>query len=206
MESSTLNLTQDEFSAYQLGGLMDGTSQPDETAAEERTRRAAIIEMYRSFDPGSPLESTMACNCIHLQFMLNRAMRDAGNPNLLPAMAMRMRASAVTISKTLHLWMSKYESAHARNEARAAEARQSAEQQEAVSAPGKPDLMRKPPAQEQARQAAAVPLNPRPVPASPSMVLEPASGVRDAPTLPSATHPDAPPNGRLTVEASLPVA
>jgi hypothetical protein len=142
MEPNALTLSLDEFSAYQLGNLMETTSQPGENAAEERIRCAAIVEMYRTFEPANPLESTIACNCINLQFMLNAAMRDAANVNLQPATLLRMRSSAVTISKTLHLWMSKYESTHTRNEARAAEARRQATEPEGVSASAKPDPMR----------------------------------------------------------------
>jgi hypothetical protein len=69
------------------------------------------------------MESMIACHCITLQFMLNAAMRDAGNISLDPVVLTRLRASAISISKTLLQWVSKYERLHARNEARAAEAR-----------------------------------------------------------------------------------
>jgi hypothetical protein len=214
MEPNALTLSQDELSAYQLGNLMETTRQSGETAAEEHIRRAAIVEMYRSFEPANPLESMIACNCINLQFMLNAAMRDAANVNMQPATLLRMRASAVTISKTLHLWISKYESTHTRNEARAAEARRHATELEAVSAPAKPVPMRQPPAQEQPCPVAAQP--PKAAPSSvtiagpgsvaPPMPATPASGAADAPPSPRAMRPDAPPNGRLNVAAAPPVA
>jgi hypothetical protein len=118
------SLSPDAYNAYVLKGVMEATVPPGETAAEAETRSAAIVEMFRTFEAADAMESAIACHCITLRFMLNAAMRDAGNVTLEPALVNRNRSIATAISKNLHLWISKYETIHARNESRAAEASQ----------------------------------------------------------------------------------
>jgi hypothetical protein len=120
---SSFTLSPDAFNAHMIGGVITATRTPGESVADGQTRAAAIVEMFRAFDPADAMESMIACHCITLQFMLNAAMRDAGNLSLDPVVLARMRASAMSISKTLLQWVSKYERLHARNETRAAEAR-----------------------------------------------------------------------------------
>jgi hypothetical protein len=120
---STFTLSPDAFNAHMIGGVITATGTPGESESAGQTRAAAIVEMFRAFDPADAMESMIACHCITLQFMLNAAMRDAGNLSLDPVVLARMRASAMSISKTLLQWVSKYERLHARNETRAAEAR-----------------------------------------------------------------------------------
>lgn len=163
MHPETYSLSQDEFNAHMLAGVMDATAPPGEAADAGRLRRAAIVEMFRTFQAADPMESMIACHCITLHFLLNAAMRDAANVNLEPAMLTKVRASAVSISKTWHLWMAKYESLHARNEARAAEAMQKAAPQ-------------------------AAPAEPKPAPAQPA----PAQSVKDAPPLAPFRQPSPP--------------
>jgi hypothetical protein len=128
---STFTLSPDAFNAHMVGGVITATRTPGESVADGQTRAAAIVEMFRAFDPADAMESMIACHCITLQFLLNAAMRDAGNISLDPVVLARMRASAMSISKTLLQWVSKYERLHARNEAREAETRK----QEATSKP-----------------------------------------------------------------------
>jgi hypothetical protein len=132
---STFTLSPDAFNAHMIGGVITATGRQGESAADGQTRAAAIVEMFRAFDPADAMESMIACHCITLQFMLNAAMRDAGNLTLDPVVLTRMRASAVSISKTLLQWVSKYERIHARNETRAAEAHKQEVQTEATSKP-----------------------------------------------------------------------
>jgi hypothetical protein len=132
---SSLTLSPDAFNAHMIGGVITATGTSGESVADGQTRAAAIVEMFRAFDPADAMESMIACHCITLQFMLNAAMRDAGNLTLDPVVLTRMRASAMSISKTLLQWVSKYERLHARNETRAAEARKQEVQTEATSKP-----------------------------------------------------------------------
>jgi hypothetical protein len=209
MEPDSLSLSQDEFNAHMLGTVMRTTTVPGETGGEARMRCAAIVEMFRAFDPANAMESMMACHCISMQFMLSASMRDAANINLDPVMLIRARASAMAISKTLHMWVSTFQTTHKRNETRAAEAARSATTATVATPP--PALN-------------AAPLEPRPravqaampdIPAvSPGVSPAVSPGVRwpapDAPgrsapgikeTLLASTAalPDASPNGRLGV-------
>jgi hypothetical protein len=132
---SSFTLSPDAFNAHMIGGVITATGTPGESESAGQTRAAAIVEMFRAFDPADAMESMIACHCITLQFMLNAAMRDAGNLSLDPVVLARMRASAMSISKTLLQWVSKYERLHARNETRAAEARKQEVKSEATSKP-----------------------------------------------------------------------
>jgi hypothetical protein len=183
MEPDSLTLSQDAFNAHMLGSVMDATSVPGETPTAARTRCAAIVEMFRTFDAANAMESMIACHCISLQFVLNAAMRDAGNIELDPAVLTRVRASAMTISKTLHLWMSKYEAMHTRNETRAAEA------------PKRPVQPETPPVVAPAHHD-----QPRPLAAQPPKVVFPA--MKDALLASTAILPNAVPNGRVSVAPS----
>jgi hypothetical protein len=135
MNPSSLTLSPDAFNAQMVGGVITATGTPGESVADGQSRAAAIVEMFRAFDPADAMESMIACHCITLQFVLNAAMRDAGNLSLDPVVLTRMRASAMSISKTLLLWVTKYERIHARNETRAAEVRKQEVQAEATSKP-----------------------------------------------------------------------
>jgi hypothetical protein len=121
MDAAASAFSQDVCDATRLLGVIDATTPPGETEPAAHARRAMIVAMFRTFEATDAMESMIACHCITLQFVLNGAMRDAGNMNLDPALLNRTRATAMSISKALHLWMTKYEQIHARNEARAAE-------------------------------------------------------------------------------------
>ena len=177
---------------------MEATKSATESAVEARTRSAAIVEMFRSFEAANPVESMIACHCITLQFMLNAAMRDAGATNLDPVMSMRIRASAISISKTLHLWISKFESVHARNETRAAEARKPAALPAVTAAPPKPAPdAAKPPRPAQPTLAAAGTMAPR-------MSAQMATGAKEALLASAAVIAGVAPNGKMTVTAPEP--
>jgi hypothetical protein len=110
-----------DLSAYLLNGVVEATAPPNETAAAARSRGDAIFEMVRAFDPRDALETMLACHCVMLQFLLHAAMRDASNSHLEPAVLAKTRAGAISVSRTLHQWVTKFEKVRKRNEARAAE-------------------------------------------------------------------------------------
>jgi hypothetical protein len=203
---SSFTLSPDAFNAHMIGGVITATRTSGESVADGQTRAAAIVEMFRAFDPADAMESMIACHCITLQFVLNAAMRDAGNLSLDPVVLARMRASAMSISKTLLQWVSKYERLHARNETRAAEARKQEVQTEATSKP-EPVAPKVQPANV---PLAKVPpaIVPPTVPFSAPGVFVANPGVRPsnkAALLSSAAVPQGiPSNGRLT--AALPPA
>jgi hypothetical protein len=118
-----------DLNAYLLEGVVDATTSPNEIEAAARSRRDAIVAMLRAFDPADAMEAMIACHCVTLQFLLNAAMRDAANINLEPATLARARAGAMSISRTLHQWVTKFETVKTRNEARATEAREAAKAQ-----------------------------------------------------------------------------
>lgn len=124
-----------DFSAYLLNGVVESTTPPGETAANAQSRREAIDEMFKAFDPSNPMQAMIASHCVALQFLLNAAMRDASNINLEPAVLTRARAGAVAISKTLHQWVTRLEKFKQRDEIRAKEARQSNQTIAAATAP-----------------------------------------------------------------------
>jgi hypothetical protein len=93
------SLSPDAYNAYVLKGVMEATVPPGETAAEAETRSAAIVEMFRTFEAADAMESAIACHCITLRFMLNAAMRDAGNVTLEPALVNRNRSIATAASQ-----------------------------------------------------------------------------------------------------------
>ena len=135
MEDLTLSF--DAYNAQLLRGVIRATMPSGEEAAETHARAATIIAMFKGFEPREAMESMIACHCIALQFALLAAMRDvsaaAGAPD--PRTQTRMWATGVSLSKTLHLWLGKYEAVQARNEARGAEAAQTAPPARTVSPP-----------------------------------------------------------------------
>jgi hypothetical protein len=135
MDPNRLTLAQDEFNAHVLRGVMDASGHPGETAQDGQTRCAAIVEIFRIFEAANPVEAMLACHCISLRFMFEAAMRDANAADLQPAMLIRLRASAMAVGKSLDLCMRNFASLHARNEARAVEARQHAGQPANVAKP-----------------------------------------------------------------------
>jgi hypothetical protein len=168
-----------------LRGVMDATGQPGETAQDAQTRCAAIVEIFRTFEAANPMESMIASHCVSLRLLLDVAMRDANAPDQEPAMLIRLRASAMAIGKSLHLWLANFAGLHARNEARAGEGRPHTDEPSRVATPAKP--------QPAARQPASVRSGP-PQPAAqcespaPSLVAPVAStaqltpGLGDLPT------------------------
>lgn len=211
MNPSTFALSQDELNAHMLGGVMDATSPPGETAADARTRCAVIVEMFRTFEAANAMESMIACHCVALQFVLSAAMRDAGNTNMDPGQLTRTRASAMAISKTLHLWLSKYESIRTRNETRAAEARQPAGLPATPTIPD-PGAEKRPPARQDQPPA----MIPQPAKAPPPLVPPlpgsvppgaavlrmpdpPGPGVKEALLSSASVLRGTPPNGRMSV-------
>jgi hypothetical protein len=116
-----------DLSAYLLNGVVEATAPPNETEAAARTRGDAIVEMVCAFDPRDAMETMIACHCVMLQFLLNAAMRDASNVTLEQAVLLKARAGAMSISRTLHQWVTKFEKVRKRNESRAAEAGGAAE-------------------------------------------------------------------------------
>ena len=181
MDPNCLMLTQDEFNAHMLRGVMGATGQPGETAQDGQTRCAAIVEIFRTFEAANPMEAMLACHCISLRFMLDAAMRDANAADLELALLIRLRASAMAIGKNLHLWMTNFASLHACNEARAAEARQRASQPETVATPAKPQpaAIQHPPAQTEQSRPIAV----HPAKATPPFVAPMAGPDQSAPGL-----------------------
>ena len=165
MDPNRLTLAQDEFNAHMLRGVMDATGQPGETAHDTQTRGAAIVEVFRTFEAANPMEAMIASHCISLRFLLDVAMRDANAPDQEPAMLIRLRASAMGISKTLHLWMANFAGLHARNEARAGEARPHTNEPAKLATPAKPQPA--PVRSELPLPSAALSARPRPPLAAP---------------------------------------
>jgi hypothetical protein len=114
-----------DLSAYLLTGVIEATTPPGESLADAQSRAAAIAAMLRAYDPRDGMEAMLACQCVMLQFLLNAAMRDANNPHQEPVAQSKARAGAISASRTLHQWVTKFESSRKRNELRAAEAAKS---------------------------------------------------------------------------------
>jgi hypothetical protein len=111
-----------DLSAYLLGQAIAATTPPGETETDARTRADAIAEMLRAYAPGDMLETMMACQCIMMQFVAAAAMRDASNLRQEPALQSKARIAAITASRALHQWVTKFENLRKRNERRAAQA------------------------------------------------------------------------------------
>src|SRR5258708_29310483 len=127
-----------DLSAYLLNGVGEATAPPNETEAAARTRGDAIVEMVCAFDPRDAMETMIACHCVMLQFLLNAAMRDASNIPLEPAILIKARAGAMSISRTLHQWVTKFERVRKRNESHAAEARDAGQTRAVTMAEAEP--------------------------------------------------------------------
>ena len=198
MDPNAYCLSQDKFNAHQLGVVMNATRPNEETGDEARTRCASIVEIFKTFEAANAMESMIACHCITLQFVVNAAMRDAGDVTLDPALLIRMRASAMALSKTLHLWMKQFDVLHARNELRAAEARPPAERP--VAPAGARPVDRLP--REQPRPMAARPVPP--VPPATAAQAPPVFGMKEALLSSAAVLAGTRMNGRLVPETSVP--
>ncbi len=86
MDPNRLMLAQDEFNAHVLRGVMGATGLPGgEAAGRPNALRLLIVEVFHSFEALDPVEAMIACHCISLRFMLDAAMRDAGDAAAGPA-------------------------------------------------------------------------------------------------------------------------
>jgi hypothetical protein len=110
-----------DLSAYLLAQAIAATTPPGETEADARSRADAIAGMLRAYAPGDMLETMLACQCIMMQFVAAAAMRDASNPRQEAATLAKARAGAITASRVLHQWVTKFENERKRNELRAAQ-------------------------------------------------------------------------------------
>ena len=108
------------LNAHLLNGVLEATSPPSETEAAARSRHDAIAEMFQVYNPTVGLEVMIVSHCVMSQFLLNAATRDASNINPAPASLGRNHGSAMSISRTLHQWVTKFENTRKRNETRAA--------------------------------------------------------------------------------------
>jgi hypothetical protein len=161
MDPNRLTLAQYEFNAHVLRGVMGATGQPGENAEDAQTRCAAIVEIFRTFEAGNPIEAMIACHCISLRFMFEAAMRDANAADLEPAMLIRLRASAMAAGKSLDLWMRNFANLQARNEVRALEGQRASQPARvATSAKPQPASVQARPVPEQSRPVAAQPVKP----------------------------------------------
>jgi hypothetical protein len=153
MDTDDLTLSEDAYNAYMLRRVMEATTPPGETEADARNRCAAIVEMFRKLAPNGAVECMMACHRISLEFLLHTVMREAANTALPHKELNRSRAMAMSISRTLHLWTTKFESVQARDGARAAETRKA----EAQSQQSEPPAPVRQPAKEPRPTAPAAP-------------------------------------------------
>jgi hypothetical protein len=169
-----------DLSAYLLNGVVEATAPPNETEAAARSRGDAIVEMVCAFDPRDGMEAMIACHCVMLQFLLNAAMRDASNIHLEPAVLAKNRARAISISRTLHQWVTKLEKVKKRSEAHAAE---TAQTQAALVLAAEPAVM-KPPAQKSPDAPVALSRQPIPSPAHRPAIHAPVPNGRAAVTSP----------------------
>jgi hypothetical protein len=110
-----------DLTAYLLSRAVWATAPAGETGPEAQARAEAIAAMLRAYAPREGVEAMMACQCIMMQFVLDAAMRDAGNPRQEPAAQEKARAGAISASRTLHQWVTKFENYRKRNERRAVE-------------------------------------------------------------------------------------
>ena len=122
MTPTDFTMTPDAHAAHLLDGVRDTTTPPNETPEQAAKRQASIVELFRAYEPADAVQAMIACHCIALEFMLRGAMRDAANTALDPKLLARLRSSATSISKTLHMWMTKLEKLKAKAEARVTEA------------------------------------------------------------------------------------
>ena len=104
-------LTPTARDAHLLRRVVEATTPPNEDPVDASLRAGTIRAMFEDMAPSGALEATVACHCIALQCVAMAALRDlaalTGDQN-------RARASANALSKTLHLWLGKYETIKAR--------------------------------------------------------------------------------------------
>ena len=128
-----------DLSDYLLNDVFAATTPPNEAAADAQSRADAIVAMFSAYDPGDGMEAMLACQCITLQFLLTAAMRDANNTSQEPAAQTKARAGAISASRTLHQWVTKFENSRKRNEHRAVQAAKTqSPAQPAADAPSTP--------------------------------------------------------------------
>lgn len=187
MQPNHLTIAQDAYNAHLLLGVMEATAPSGETEAEAETRCAVIVEMFRIFDAANAMESWIACHCIGLRFMLAAAMRDAFANEMDPAQLVRMRGSAVALSKNLHLWLKEFHKLHAQNEARLLSAQPTIDKTKPAGGqdPGDVNGVQRPIADRTCRHEVATQLQPptQAVAATPTPVAStaPAPGAADPP-------------------------
>jgi hypothetical protein len=161
MDPTKLVITPDAYNAWLLRGVIEATAQAGETSDEAHIRSGAIIEMFKCFAPRDAVEAMIASHCVHLRLLLQGAMRDAESPNFDAKMLKGMRASAMSVSRTLHLWVTKLETMKARNDQLAAASAPNAEAEQPRRRPA--EEMRRPVQEVKNAEPANVPPRTGPV-------------------------------------------
>ena len=197
MEDLTLSF--ETYNAHLVRGVIEATAPPNETVADARMRAGAIIVMFKDFDPVTALESMIACQCIALRFMLMAATRDVSLAIVDVKTQIRMRSSAVAISRALEGWMARFQATQRHNGTRAAEAARKEDASMRVQAEaGRPAPVLSPPvspetARPRAFRAGSVPAAPvpsKPVrPESPWSASTPPGSVASTPVAPGPAAP-----------------
>ena len=136
MEDPTLSPKACE--AWMVRGVIDATAPATESPAEARVRSGIVVEMYKSFDPGSMVEAMLACQCIALRFTLMGAIRAAcaaaGDAKLL----LRLQSSVAALNRTLLQVERRFDSIRTRAKAEAAPMPMPAPMPEPVKPPPPP--------------------------------------------------------------------
>ena len=109
----TMPLSLEAFLQYTLASIVAATALPDETAAAQALRAAAIAALFASYAPRDPEEALIVSQCITMQYALDAALRDLGRPGTDPKLLLRMRAVTVSMSRMLHSWVKKRDAVRA---------------------------------------------------------------------------------------------
>ena len=78
MQPSDLEFSPTAFNATLTQDIFVATQPAEETRAAGQARMAAIVEHFRTYDPGDIVEATIVSHIITFHFHLRAALRDVG--------------------------------------------------------------------------------------------------------------------------------
>ena len=107
-------LTAAACEAWLLRDVIAATAPGAETPEEARLRAAAIVSLYRGFEPATTMEAMLACQAIALRFVVSRAVRDLSACAAGAKILSGMRAQTNALSKTEAAVMTRFERLKAR--------------------------------------------------------------------------------------------
>ena len=101
MSLDDLTFAPEAFQVALIKSIIAATAVPDETETEVQIRAAAIIDMFKCYDPADTIEAITASHCVTLHFLLLTAMRAIGAAASDPKASHQAQSRVLSLARTL---------------------------------------------------------------------------------------------------------